>query len=140
MLNLSEASVKRLFTQEDFTLDRLEKICQFLNLELSDLFAMVKTSQKITQLTLEQEQTIVNDHKLLLVAICVVNYWNLTDILEYYDINYHECIQKLIFLDKLKIIEYYQKIISDLKSLVIFRGYLMVLFKNFFRKIYKTNF
>lgn len=104
-LNLSEASVKRLFISENFTLERLEKICALMDIELSELFAHVKTIKTITQLTEEQEQHIVKDIKLLLVATCVVNHWSLADILSFYDISYHECIQKLAFLDKIKILE-----------------------------------
>ena len=36
-LDLSEASVKRLFSKNSFTLARLGQICELLHLEISDL-------------------------------------------------------------------------------------------------------
>jgi DNA-binding Xre family transcriptional regulator len=36
-LELSEASVKRLFAERSFTLTRLAQVCELLNLEFSDL-------------------------------------------------------------------------------------------------------
>lgn len=68
-LELSEVSVKRLFTGADIGLDRLEQICQFLQIELSDLF---KTSPKkrklISRLTQAQEAEFAKNNKLLMVT------------------------------------------------------------------------
>lgn len=104
-LNLSEASVKRLFSQKKITLERLEAICQLVNIEISELFQKINRKQNIHQLKEHEEIAIASDIKLLLVATCVVNHWSLSDILECYDISYHECIQKLAYLDKIKVIE-----------------------------------
>lgn len=105
LLNLSEASVKRLFAQRSFSLKRLEKICNMLNIELSDLFQALTKTKALQQLKLQEEHTIANDLKLLLVVVCVINHWTLADILQHYDLTYHECIQKLSYLDKIKLIE-----------------------------------
>lgn len=104
-LNLSESSVKRLFTTGELTLARIDKICQLANIDICDLFYIAKSSKIITELTFEQERTLVSEVKLLLVATCVVNYWSLDDILSYYNLSYHECLQKLVVLDKMKLIE-----------------------------------
>ena len=105
-LGLSEASVKRMFAQEQITLDRIDAICELLGIEISDLLQkMQHMSKRITQLTHEQEKMIVSDHKLCLLTICVVNHWSLAEILNYYKLNEFECIQYLATLDKIKIIE-----------------------------------
>jgi DNA-binding Xre family transcriptional regulator len=79
-LDLSEVSIKRLFTGADIGLDRLEQICQFLQIELSDLF---KTSPKkrklISSLTQAQEAEFAKNNKLLMVAVCALNFWSVQD-------------------------------------------------------------
>lgn len=99
-LKLSEISIKRGFAQRNFKLDRLEKICKIVDLELGDLMRLADEQEtKISSLTIEQEQELVADTKFLLVAICVQNAWQLEEILEQYDLNEPECIKYLIRLE-----------------------------------------
>lgn len=105
-LVMSEANVKRLFASRSFSLQRLEDICQLLQLSLSDLFSMVEKSQEqLTELTLEQEQELIDNPKLLLVAVCVRDAWSFDDIIEHYDIDQFECIRLMAKLDKIKLIQ-----------------------------------
>jgi len=105
-LDMSEANVKRLFASKRFTLARLEDICQLMQMELTDLFQLYEESrQHITQLTLEQEQELVQDAKLLLIAVSVRNRLSFNDIINNYQISETECIRCLAKLDKLKIID-----------------------------------
>ena len=105
-LGMSEANVKRQFASKRFTLERLEDICQIMQLELSDLFQLYEDSrQRITKLSHEQEQTLVADVKLLLVAVSVRNRLSFSDILTQYHLTEAECIQALAQLDRLKIID-----------------------------------
>lgn len=105
-LGMSEANVKRMFAAKRFTLDRLEAICQLMQLELTDLLQLHEESrQRITQLTEEQEQELVSDEKLLLIAVCVRNRLSFADILRNYRITEAECIRCLARLDRLKIID-----------------------------------
>ncbi len=105
-LELSEASVKRLFAERNFTLQRLEAICDLLNLELSELFQMMSKEQRqLTQLTREQEKEIANDLILLLITVSVISGMTYSDIRNAYNISETDCIQKLAKLDRLKIIE-----------------------------------
>ncbi len=106
VLDLSEASVKRLFAQNNFTLQRIEIIANFLGFELSELMILVeKQEQQLTQLKMEQEKEIASDIVLLLVTVCIMNGYTLEEILNDYHISKTECIQKFAKLDKLKIIE-----------------------------------
>ena len=105
-LQLSENSIKRLFSEQTFSLQRLEKVCRFLGLELSDLVQkMMEQSHRIEMLSEQQEAEIAGDIKLLLVAICVLNHWTYEEILDAYTLSEAECIQLLAKLDRLKIIE-----------------------------------
>ncbi len=106
-LDISEASVKRGFSQKNFSLQRLDRICQMIGIEFTDLLQMLKDSATapISGLTLEQEKEIVSDIELLLVTVCVLNRWTLEQILNYFNMSELECVKRLIKLDRLKMIE-----------------------------------
>jgi len=105
-LDMSEANVKRQFASKRFTLDRIEAICQIMQMELSDLFQLFEDSQqRITQLTIEQERGLVKDVKLLMIAVAVRNRMDFKDLLEQHQLSEVECIQYLAQLDRLKIID-----------------------------------
>lgn len=105
-LDLSEASVKRLFAQNSFSLERLEQACQLIGLELSNLFQLMNETQpQLKQLTMEQEKEITQDISLLMVTVCVLNRWSMAEMIEFYDFTEHEVMQKLAHLDRLKLIE-----------------------------------
>ncbi|MBC5764956.1 helix-turn-helix domain-containing protein [Ramlibacter albus] len=105
-LQLSEASVKRLFAQNDLSLPRIDATCALLGIEFTDLAAAaVARTNVISQMTLEQEQELVEDPKLMLVACAVLSYWTMDHILAHYDLTRAECIELLARLDRLKLIE-----------------------------------
>ena len=105
-LGMSEASIKRVFAKQSFTLERLDKICQVLGIEITDLAKMVEhESERVVQLTLEQEREIVADPKLLLVAVHALNQWTLEEIVAQYTVSKTECIRLLARLDRLRIID-----------------------------------
>jgi len=105
-LQLSEASVKRMFSQRNFSLARLERILSMLRLEFSDLVDRLNAARSyVTQLTLEQEEALVEDPALLLVTFLVVNRWKVDEMLEVYNFSKREVEQKMIVLDRLKILE-----------------------------------
>jgi hypothetical protein len=105
-LGLSEASVKRMFSRRDFTLHRMEEICRIAGLDFGEL-AREATAEAagITHLTVEQEDEIVSDPKLMLIALCAVGNWTLEQIVDSYDIPRVECIRCLARLDRCRIIE-----------------------------------
>ena len=106
-LELSEASVKRLFAQQTFSLKRLDQICKMLDMEITDLIQLVNdsTARQITELTDEQEKELVGDIELLLVTISVIHNWTVEDILGQYNLTEVQCIKHLAKLDRLNIIE-----------------------------------
>jgi DNA-binding Xre family transcriptional regulator len=105
-LGLSEASVKRIFAARSFTLERLDQVCAFLGIEISDLAKMVaQEGGSPKRLSRDQEKVLVSDPKLLLVAVHALNHWSFEDIAETYTLPKPECIRLLARLDKLGIID-----------------------------------
>lgn len=105
-LDLSETSVKRLFADAAFSVKRLEKVCELLHMDISDLVhQMERNIELTTELTHEQEQELVSDVKLLLVALLLMNKLSFEDILAVYEISETEGIRLLVRLDRMKIIE-----------------------------------
>ena len=105
-LKLSEASVKRLFSEKSFTLSRLEQVCGVLNLEIADLVHQMENNIDLTtQLSIEQERELVADLKLLLMAHFLMSKLTFMDIIRIYDISETEGIQLLAKLDRMRIIE-----------------------------------
>lgn len=106
ILGLSEASVKRMFSEQQFSLQRLDSICQMLGMEISDLVKKMDASQaNIEQLTHSQETEIIQDMELILVTVCVFNHWTIDDITQYFMLSQEECLAKLLKLDKIGIIQ-----------------------------------
>ncbi len=105
-MGLSEASVKRLFAEESFSVQRLEIACRFLGLGLDDLvLQMAKDQPQLHQLSEQQEKDIASDLVLLMVTVSVINGYTMSDLLAHYQVSETECIQKLAHLDRIKIIE-----------------------------------
>lgn len=105
-LGLSEASIKRLFADQNFSLHRLDQICQLLEIEISDLVKQMEMNQQqLNEFSEEQEHELVADAKLLLVAFVVINGWKFEDIITLYDLSETETIRYLVRLDRLKMIE-----------------------------------
>lgn len=105
-LKLSEASIKRCFSSQGFTLERLEQICRLAGLEISDLVELAAEQKPpFTSLTPEQEEALLQDPKLLLMTFLVLSHWQFADIVKSYQLTEHEAIQSLSRLDRLGLID-----------------------------------
>ncbi len=105
-LDLSVASVKRLFSTGDFTLDRLDRICTLAGLEVSELLErMQERARPTSKLTIAQEEEIVADPKLFLTTWLVLNGSQCDDIVANYRYTKQELLRHLIKLDRLRVIE-----------------------------------
>lgn len=105
-IGLSEASIKRLFSEQSFSLKRLDQICNWLNVEISDLVRKAESNlDYISELTQEQEKELAANTKLLMAAVLVTNHWNFQEILEHFTLTEVELIRLLAKLDKLKMIQ-----------------------------------
>jgi transcriptional regulator with XRE-family HTH domain len=105
-LGLSVASVKRLFSSGDFSLQRVDQICELLEMSLWEILQRAQERAAPTnQLTLTQEQEIVSDPKLFLVTWLVLNRTQFQEILRDYRFSQPELLRYLIRLDRMKVIE-----------------------------------
>ena len=105
-LQLSHASVKRLFAEETFTLKRIEDICNVLEIDFFDLARLARGASTDTdEMTTPQEQALAADARLMGMFYLVFNEWTFDAILETYDINKADCTKLLLQLDKLRLIE-----------------------------------
>jgi DNA-binding Xre family transcriptional regulator len=103
---MSEATVKRIFSKGELTLSRVDKICELLGVEFSDLArGVANEGAVISRLTEEQEKDLVADPKLMLVALCALSQIPFERILRDYDFPEPECVRLLARLDRLKFLE-----------------------------------
>lgn len=106
-LGMAESSVKRMFSRGgDLPLSRVDEICRALGMDFAELARRVADAQPLlVELTLEQEQAVVADKRLLLVATCCMSQWPMEQIVATYDLEPAECVKYLLRLDRLGIIE-----------------------------------
>ncbi len=105
-LDLSESAVKHMFSTGNFSLRRLDEICDVLELGIADLVSISEAQEpKIEQLSAEHEEEIVSDPRLLLLAYCLVNYWSFDEIVARYDVSPKQGLRYLRRLDRMKVIE-----------------------------------
>lgn len=105
-INVAEGTIKRIFTKNDCSTERLDEIADYLGIHLVDLFQ--KETQKkhlIDQLSTEHEALLVANKKLLMLAVCVMAYWPFKDMLRYLKIPRDECIALLHELERMGLID-----------------------------------
>ena len=105
-LEMSEANIKRMFSQAKLPLQRVEAICDILQLDFLQLAQIAaKHKIQITELSLTQEQELLSDKKLLLLAQLLMSRWTLDEIKSVYTYDEHELTQLLAKLDRIRFIE-----------------------------------
>ena len=106
-VGLSEASIKRIFAEETFSLARLEQICTALGLSIAEVAKMAaqQTTSGGSQLTLEQEQVLASDWHLLACFHLLINGRQPADIGRELDLPERQLRGLLVKLDAAKLIE-----------------------------------
>ncbi len=105
-IKMSESSVKRMFSQREMTLSRVDEICRALKIDFAELARSVADAQVLVQeLSHDQEKALVNSKHTLLVGICCLSQWTFEQITSSYSISAPECIKALTQLDRLGVIE-----------------------------------
>jgi Cro/C1-type HTH DNA-binding domain len=105
-LDLSVASVKRLFSQEDLSLARIDSICELIGLGLIEILDRARErTAPATQLTLAQESEIVSDQRLLFMTWLVLIRTPFEEMVQSYRFTEREALRYLLRLDRLKVIE-----------------------------------
>ncbi len=105
-IGVTESAVKQMFAAGNFSLKRLDEICDVLSIDYAELVEIAATRASHTDvLTIDQEKELVSDIHLLLMAYCLVNHWTVPDVLQRYDISETDAISLLARLDRMKLIE-----------------------------------
>ncbi|MEM1262937.1 MAG: helix-turn-helix transcriptional regulator [Pseudomonadota bacterium] len=105
-LDLSEASVKRLFQQRSFSLQRLEQTCNFAGIEVADLVARANANEpRLSKLTPEQELRLLENPKLVLMIYMLLNQWRYDQIVATFDVSAEEGKALLKELESLGMLE-----------------------------------
>jgi DNA-binding Xre family transcriptional regulator len=105
-LGLSEASVKRIFSKGDLSLERLEAVCRRVEVDFYDLARMARSSDAAPDaLTADQEQALARDPRLLTLLHLLLNDWTFPEILAEYALSEAELVRLLARLDRLRVIE-----------------------------------
>lgn len=106
-IGVSEPTVKRDLSRGDFALSRLDRICDVLELSLSDLAQSSSGGPALlTQLSEQQERALVRDPRLLVVTYLVVNEWKWAEITSTFQLDDNALISVLLRLDELGIVDY----------------------------------
>lgn len=106
VLGLSESSIKRLFRDADMSLNRLEKICDIIGTDISQLSEKANDARRhVLELSHEIEKELVGNEKLLMIAVHLIYGWTYDQVLEKYHIDLHEGQRYLTRLDSMNIIE-----------------------------------
>ncbi len=105
-LDVSESTVKQMFANGNFSLNRLDAICELLDVDLNALLEVSESLEdRVTSISIENEQALVENRKLLVVGYFLANHWKVDEIVARYDISETEMITLLARLDKMRLIE-----------------------------------
>jgi DNA-binding Xre family transcriptional regulator len=109
-LKLSEANVKRAFSKQTFTLQRLEAICRVLEIDFYELAKLAKghIQDVVETLNVEQEKALANDTALFTYFYLVLAGLSPKQIEQEYDFEGRSQ-QLLLKLDRLQLIEAHPK-------------------------------
>jgi transcriptional regulator with XRE-family HTH domain len=105
-LGMAESSIKRIFAKADMPLSRIDDVLRVLKMDFAELARKIADAQPLRrELTLDQEEAVVADPKLMLLAICCVSQWTFEQMVATYSITDAECVRYLLQLDRLGFIE-----------------------------------
>ena len=108
-LRISEPTVKRIFAQRNCDLRRLQKLCELIQVDLAELArGLPRSDRLIHRLTHEQEEELMADPRLFIVAVCAIHQMRVEDITSIYDIEPAECVALHLRLEKIGILELHE--------------------------------
>jgi transcriptional regulator with XRE-family HTH domain len=106
-LKVSEPTVKRDLARGNFTLARLDQICEILGVSIAELASSEPDRESLlSELTEQQERALVGNSKLLLLSYLIVNQWKTDEILSSFQIDESGLVSLLLALDGLGIIRF----------------------------------
>jgi transcriptional regulator with XRE-family HTH domain len=106
-LGLSEPTIKRDLTRGDFTLKRLDEICDILGVSVADLANDESArAPRITRFTDAQERALTADPRLVLLTYLLVNRWSPDDIMSAVDLDENAFVSAMLALDAIGIVKF----------------------------------
>lgn len=106
VLDLSEASIKRLFSKNALSLSRLESLCDWLHVDIQDVVRLSREQEPLTtELSEAQERELLGDTGQLLLAYLLLNHWTPDEILETFSFSRPELIRRMFRLQDLGLVE-----------------------------------
>lgn len=104
-LDLSEGSVKRLFSKSGMSIERMVTILEQLGCDMNDLVtAMNAQNQQISQISVENEKALVDDIPAMLTALAVLSNLRFNEIVLHYGYDELTVEKALLKLDKMGIL------------------------------------
>jgi DNA-binding Xre family transcriptional regulator len=108
-LKMSEASIKRIFSLKNCSLRRLDAICELLQVELAELArGMPRETKLLNRLTREQEEDLMSDPSLLLIAVSALHQMRLEEIVETYRLTQPQVLKLLLRLEQIGILDLHE--------------------------------
>jgi transcriptional regulator with XRE-family HTH domain len=104
-IDMSEANVKRMFSQKSFTLQRLDQVLAAANISFAELTEAQEGPALITHLTLAQERELIASAPLLVVAVAAMNGYGFEAIVEEYALEPAQVTGLLLRLDAMGLLE-----------------------------------
>jgi len=116
-VGLSEASIKRVFADETFTLQRLENICTAMGMTVSELIKAASSAQESRSqyLSIDQEQLLANHPQLLACFYLLLNGHAASEVIARMEMSERELRALLVKLDAVKLIELLPKLKTRLR-------------------------
>jgi hypothetical protein len=108
-LKISEATVKRTFATKNCDLARIDAICDLLQVDIAELARGIPRDDRlINRLTLEQEEELMSDPALLLLAICAMHQIPVERICQLYNLTLQRCVKLFLRLERIGILELHE--------------------------------
>jgi len=106
-LQLSEASVKRLFSEQTFSISRLEEVCRFLDMTIYELarLARLGIDTDLSRLSVEQEQGLADDPLVLTYFYLLLTGRTPQKIASEFGLDDRQQTTMLVRLSRLKLVE-----------------------------------
>jgi len=104
-LAVSEPTIKRIFSHRDCTMERFAQLCDLAEVDISELArALPRPKRLLSQLSRDQEETLIANEKLFLVSVCAMNQMRFEDMVSTYAISEADCLGMLLRAEKLGIL------------------------------------
>lgn len=108
-LRISEATVKRIFATRNCTIERLDAICDLVQVDLAELTrGMPREERLMTRLSRDQEENVAADPALLVVAICALQQLRVSEIVELFALDEAQCVRLLLRLERIGLLELHE--------------------------------